>query len=102
MQLPPLTEHLLGNVFFDTCVYHLPGTELLAKVIPATNILFASEMIGAVRGIDPETGHPFDDTKRYIDVVPWLDDNDRRNIYEGNARRVYGRLSAQIDRQLAA
>ena len=56
-------------MFFDTCVYHLPGIELLAKVIPIDNILFASEMVGAVKGIDPETGHHFDDTKRYIDQV---------------------------------
>ncbi len=102
MKRPPLTEHLLKNVFFDTCVYHLPGTELLAKVIPVQNILFASEMIGAVRGIDPETGHPFDDTKRYIDAVPWLSEADRGNIYEGNARRVYARLSAQLERQFKA
>ena len=38
-------------------------------MIPVKNILFASEMIGAVRGIDPETGHDFDDTKRYIDAA---------------------------------
>ncbi|MHB1304277.1 MAG: amidohydrolase family protein [Acidiphilium sp.] len=99
MGLPPLGEHLLNNVFFDTCVYHLPGTELLAKVIPVDNILFASETLGAVRGIDPETGHGYDDTRRYVDGVPWLTDADRRKIYEGNARRVYGLLSAQIARQ---
>ena len=55
-------------MFFDTCVYHQPGIDLLAKVIPVDNILFASEMIGAVRGIDPETGHYFDDTRRYIEA----------------------------------
>ena len=38
-------------------------------MIPVDNILFASEMIGAVKGIDPETGHHFDDTKRYVDQV---------------------------------
>jgi 4-oxalmesaconate hydratase len=102
MGRPPLRDHLLRNVFFDTCVYHLPGTELLAKVIPVDNILFASEVIGAVRGIDPETGHHFDDTKRYIDGVRWLSDADREKIYEGNARRVYGRLSAQLERQFAS
>jgi 4-oxalmesaconate hydratase len=101
MGRPPLREHLLKNVYFDTCVYHLPGTELLAKVIPVDNILFASEVIGAVRGIDPESGHHYDDTKRYVDAVPWLSDADRQKIYEGNARRVYGRLSAQLDRQFA-
>ena len=45
-----LAEHVMNNVFFDTCVYHLPGIELLAKVVPADNILFATEMLGAVPG----------------------------------------------------
>jgi hypothetical protein len=56
LKKPLLKDHLLNNVFFDTCVYHQPGIDLLTKVIPVDNILFASEMIGAVRGIDPETG----------------------------------------------
>jgi len=96
MKRPPLKELLLNNVYFDTCVYHLPGIELLTKVIPADNILFASEMVGAVRGIDPETGNHFDDTKRYIDAASALTDADRRKIYEGNARKVYKRLNSHI------
>ena len=92
MKLPPLGEHLLGNVFFDTCVYHQPGIDLLLEVIPVDNILFASEMVGAVRGVDPETGFYFDDTKRYIDAAPGLTAADRAKIFEGNARRVYPRL----------
>jgi 4-oxalmesaconate hydratase len=96
MKKPLLTEHLMKNVFFDTCVYHLPGIELLAKVISADNILFASEMLGAVKGIDPETGSYFDDTRRYVDQVPSLSEQDRYKIFEGNARRVYPRLDAQL------
>jgi 4-oxalmesaconate hydratase len=99
MKKPPLAEHVMKNVAFDTCVYHLPGIELLVKVIPADNILFASEMIGAVKGIDPETGHYFDDTKRYIDQVGALTEEDRGKIYEGNARRVYPRLDALLTRR---
>jgi 4-oxalmesaconate hydratase len=99
MKKPPLAEHVMKNVFFDTCVYHLPGIELLVKVIPADNILFASEMIGAVKGIDPETGHYFDDTKRYIDQVSALTEGNRCKIYEGNARRVYPRLDALLTRR---
>ena len=49
-------------------------------------------MVGAVRGIDPETGFYFDDTKRYIDSVTWLSGGDRKKLFEGNARRVYPRL----------
>jgi 4-oxalmesaconate hydratase len=92
MKRPPLVEYLLNNVYFDTCVYHLPGIELLTKVIPVDNILFASEMVGAVRGIDPNTGHYYDDTKKYVDQVKNMSEEDRYKIFEGNARRVYPRL----------
>lgn len=96
LKKPLLREHLLKNIFFDTCVYHQPGIDLLAKVIPVDNILFASEMIGAVRGIDPETGHAYDDTKRYIESTPHLSAEDRRKVYEDNARRVYPRLDKAL------
>ena len=92
MKRPPLKELLLGNVFFDTCVYHKPGIELLLKVIPADNILFASEMVGAVRGIDPETGQYYDDTKRYVDAIDWVSAADKKKIFEGNVRKVYPRF----------
>jgi 4-oxalmesaconate hydratase len=90
---PLLTELVRNNVFFDTCVYHRAGIELLLKTVPLDNILFGSEMVGAVRGIDPETGHYFDDTKKYVDQMPWLGEDDRRKIFEGNARRVYPRIN---------
>ena len=92
MGRPPLKELLLNNVFFDTCVYHRPGIELLLKVIPADNILFASEVVGAVRGVDPETGHHYDDTRRYIDSIDWLPAADREKIFHGNVARVYPRF----------
>ena len=93
MKLPPLKELLLGNVFFDTCVYHQKGIDLLTSVVPVENVLFASEMIGAVRGVDPETGHRFDDTRRYVDGAKHLSGEQRAQIFEHNARRVYGRLN---------
>jgi len=95
LKRPPLAEHVMRNVFFDTCVYHKPGIDLLVRVIDLDNILFGSEMIGAVRGVDPESGHYFDDTRRYIDALA-LDERDKRRIFEGNARRVYPRLDARL------
>src|SRR3954465_7990494 len=95
MKKPPLTEHLLKNVFFDTCVYHQAGIDCMAKVIPVDNILFASEMLGAVKGVDLETGHNYDDTKRYIDKLQ-LSSGDRVKIFEFNARRVYPRLDKRL------
>jgi 4-oxalmesaconate hydratase len=96
LKRPPLEEHVMKNVFFDTCVYHQPGIDLLVRVIPIDNVLFGSEMVGAVRGIDPLTGHYFDDTRRYIDALS-LPAARKEQIFAGNARRVFRRLNAQLE-----
>jgi 4-oxalmesaconate hydratase len=98
MKLGELNDLLMNNIYFDTCVYHLPGIELLLDVIPLKNILFGSEMVGAVRGIDPETKHYFDDTKKYIDALK-LDANTQKQLFETNAYHVYPRLKAQLAAQ---
>jgi 4-oxalmesaconate hydratase len=96
MKRPPLGELLLNNVFFDTCVYHQAGIDLLVKVVPTKNILFGSEMVGAVRGIDPETGHYYDDTKRYIEAAD-LTPAQRKAIYQDNALAVFPRLKQRLE-----
>jgi 4-oxalmesaconate hydratase len=98
LKKPSLDTHLMNNIYFDTCVYHQPGIDLLADVIDRKNILFGSEMVGAVRGIDPETGHYFDDTKRYIDALD-ISTEEKHAIFEGNARRVFPRLDALLKRR---
>lgn len=95
---PPPEEHVMGNVFFDTCVYHQPGIDLLFRVVDIDNLLFASEMLGAVRGTNPETGSGWDDTKRYIDALG-LTGVDATRVFEANARRVYPRLEAWLAAQ---
>jgi len=94
-RLAPIAASVLGNVYFDTCVYHQPGIDLLTSVVPVDNILFASEMLGAVRGDNPQTGASWDDTKRYIDAAG-LTDEERAAIFEGNARRVYPGLASRL------
>ena len=74
LKQPPVESNVMGSnitggVFFDTCVYHQPGIDLLLDVIDTRNILFGSEMVGAVRGIDERTGHHYDDTRRYIEAL---------------------------------
>ena len=88
----PIEESAMKNIFFDTCVYHQRGIDLLLDIVPVENILFASEMIGAVRGIDPESGHYYDDTKRYIDANEKLSAAEKEQIFAGNAKRVFSRL----------
>ncbi|HET9672556.1 MAG TPA: amidohydrolase family protein, partial [Actinomycetota bacterium] len=96
LERPSLDQHLMRNVCFDTCVYHQAGIDLLFEVIDVDNILFASEMLGAVPNVvDPETGHHFDDTKRYVDALQ-IPDDDRRRVYELNARRVYPRIERSL------
>lgn len=91
-------DGVLDHIWFDTCVYHQPGIDLLFDVVPRDHILFASEMVGAVRGINPDTGFHYDDTKRYVDA--WFSRNEvgpekRAAVYETTTRRVFPRLRIQ-------
>ena len=91
----PEPEQLMNNLWFDTCVYHQKGVETLVEVMGADNVLFASEMIGAVRGIDARTGRYFDDTKPYVDALN-LSAEDAAKIFEGNAYKAYPRLAKRL------
>jgi len=75
---------------------------LLTQVIPVDSILFGPEMIGAVKGRDPNTGEYFDDTKRYLDACAHLSAEQRHKIFEENVRRVYPRLDTLLKRRAAA
>lgn len=92
MKRPEPAELMANNLFFDTCVYHQPGIDLLVDVVPVDNILFASEMHGAVRCKDPNTGHFFDDTLRYIESNANLSREEKEKIYSKNALKVFKRL----------
>jgi len=96
MGVRPLDESVLQNVYFDTCVYHQAGVDLLARVVPTGNILFGSEMFGAVKDVDPESGHFFDDTKRYVSATPHLDVAARQAVFCDNALRVYPGLRKRV------
>jgi 4-oxalmesaconate hydratase len=84
-------DEIMANVWFDTCVYHQPGIDLLLEVVPIENVLFASEMVGAVKGVNPDTGEYYDDTRKYVDRAA-LSDEQRHQIFELNVQRVYPRL----------
>ena len=95
-----LIERLMGNIWFDTCVYHHAGVKFLIEVIGAQNVIFASEMIGAVRSRNPRDGNNYyDDTKRYVDAITDLSDADRHTLFEGNARKVYPRLDRELKKR---
>ncbi len=85
------------NIYFDTCVYHARGLQLLVDVVPTKNILFASEMIGAVRGVDPDTGHRFDDTRFLLESLTSLSPDELKAIASSNALEVYPRLRQRLE-----
>ncbi len=95
--LDNINNIIKDHIYFDTCVYHQEGIDLLLNLVPTENILFASEMIGAVRGIDPLTGHYFDDTKRYIDKAK-ISDEKKKMIFEENVQVVFPRLKAYAEK----
>jgi 4-oxalmesaconate hydratase len=85
-------DDFVKRMYFDTTVYNQDAMDLLIKVVGVDNIIFASEMLGGVNTTDPATGKSFDDNRRFIDAIAWLTDEDRRKIFEGNARKVYPRM----------
>ena len=91
-----IAEKILDNVFFDTCVYWQRGLECLIESLPEESVLYASEMIGAVRGRNPDNGKWFDDTKFLLDQITTLTDSHRRKILGDNALRVYPRLARHL------
>ncbi|HWP28355.1 MAG TPA: amidohydrolase family protein [Chloroflexota bacterium] len=92
-------EEAIKKLYFDTAIYSPEAMETLIKAVGVDNVLFASEMVGAVNAIDPKTGRWFDDTKPYIESLAWLSPEDRKKIFEDNAKRVYPRLQQHLERR---
>jgi 4-oxalmesaconate hydratase len=93
-------EEFVKRIYFDTTVYSQDAMEMLIRVVGVDNVIFASEMLGGVTTIDPKTGRWFDDNKPSIDAIAWLTEEDRRKIFEGNARKAYPRLAAVLEQRM--
>jgi 4-oxalmesaconate hydratase len=93
---PPF-EEWVKRLYFDTVVYDAEGVEHLIKRMGTDNVLFASEMIGAVQKIDPNTGRWFDDTKPYVESIDWLSAEDKEKIFEGNVQKVFPRIVPHLE-----
>jgi 4-oxalmesaconate hydratase len=84
-------EETVRHLYFDTAIYDRDAFEMLIRKMGPDNVLFATEMFGTAKAIDPKTGRKFDDTVHFIDEIEWLTDEDRFKILEGNARKVFNR-----------
>ena len=76
----------LKRFWFDTCLYTPEALELLFAVVGADRVLFGTER--------PGSGGSLEDLKPVIEKIPALSDDDRRAVFEGNARQVYTRLNS--------
>lgn len=79
----------LKKLYYDSVLYSVEGLELLFKVVGSDNVVFGSETPGTGAVVDPATGRSLDDLKPLIDSLTTITDEDRRKVYEDNARRLY-------------
>ena len=89
-------DESLSRLYFDTVLYGAESVELLLKMIGPDHCLFGTDRPANGDTVDPENGHPFNDIKWYIEKIPWLTDEDRHKIFEGNARKLFSRLQLPV------
>ena len=82
----------LRKFWFDTVLHHAPSLELLFKTVGTDRVMFGTEKPGSGSAINPDTGKSFDDLKPVIEGFDFLTEQDRRLIFEDNARQVFARL----------
>jgi OH-DDVA meta-cleavage compound hydrolase len=82
-------ENVAKKLHYDTCLYTSEALELLFKVMGPANCCFGTESPGAGSSVDPKSGRAMDDLKPIIEGFDWLSSNDKKNIFEMNARKLY-------------
>jgi 4-oxalmesaconate hydratase len=86
-----LFDETLKRFYFDTCLHHKPSLELVFNLVGSERCLFGTERPGSGSGIDPVTKRPYDDLKPVIESISSLTEQDKKNIFEDNAKRFWGK-----------
>lgn len=89
-------ETALRRFYFDTVLHHPPALEYLIKTVGHDRVLFGTERPGSGSAPNPDNGLQFDDFKSVIDGFGFLSDEDRSEIYEGNALGIFPRLRERL------
>lgn len=92
-------DESLARLYFDTVLYSGESVEHLLKVIGVDRCIFGTDRPANGDTIDPLTGHAFNDIKWYIENIPWLTEEDRYKIFEGNARKLFSRAKLPADKE---
>jgi predicted TIM-barrel fold metal-dependent hydrolase len=81
----------LKKFYFDTVLYNQEALDLLFRIVGTDRCMFGTENPGTGTWFDPKKGRLLDDIKPDIDAIDWLTDQDRKNIFEDTARKVFTR-----------
>lgn len=79
----------LRRLSFDTALYTKKALDLLFEAVGTDRCLFGTERPGTGTSLDPKTGKWMDDIKPLIEDIDWLTAEDRKRIFEDNARGLY-------------
>lgn len=85
-------DQSLRRLYFDTVLYNKESLELLFKIVGTDRCMFGTEKPGSGSAQDPATGAWLDDLKPVIESIDWLTEQDKRLIFEENAKKVFTRF----------
>ena len=83
----------LKKFYFDTVLYNVEGLDLLFRIVGTDRCMFGTENPGTGTYKDPQTGKMLDDLKPEIESISWMTDQDRKNVFEDVARKVFPRFN---------
>lgn len=86
-------DESLRRLWYDTVLYNQESIDFLLKMIGTDRCLFGTENPGSGSAADPKTGRMLDDLKPVIEEISWLSEEDRRKVFEDNAKQVFTRLN---------
>ena len=79
----------LKQLYYDAVLYNKESLELLFKLVGTDRTMFGTENPGSGSATDPADGHQLDDLAPVINSIEWLSDQDKKNIFEDTARKVF-------------
>ncbi len=82
-------EEQMRKLYYDTCLYTQDSIELLLRAVGVDRCLFGTEKPGTGSMKDPVTGRWIDDIHLLIEDIEWLDEGQRKQLFESTARELF-------------
>ena len=82
-------EDQMRKLYYDTCLYTQDSIELLLRAVGVDRCLFGTEKPGTGSMRDPGTGRWVNDIHLLIEDIDWLDEGQRKQLFESNARELF-------------